>query len=47
MRKDGELDIEHRLWKNREADWDPEDGTDLHRIELFDNVMPASPACIL
>ena len=34
--KDKELDIERRLWKNRAADWDPGDSTDLHRIEVFD-----------
>ena len=34
-----ELDIERRLWKNRAADWDPGDSTDLHRIEVFDGII--------
>ena len=37
--KDKELDIERRLWKNREVDWDPGNSTDLHRIEAFDGVL--------
>ena len=37
--KDKELDIERRLWKNRAADWDPGDSTDLHRIEVFDGII--------
>ena len=37
--KDKELDIERRLWKNREVDWDPGNSTDLHRIEVFDGVL--------
>ena len=37
--KDKELDIERHLWKNREADWDPENSTDLHRIEVFARVI--------
>ena len=37
--KDKELDIERRLWKNRAADWDPGDSTDLHRIEVFGGII--------
>ena len=33
------LDLERRLWKNREADWNPGDSTDLHRIEVFDGII--------
>ena len=39
VRKDRELDIERRLRKNRAADWDPGDSTDLHRIEVFDGII--------
>ena len=38
-KKGRELDIERRLWKNRAADWDPDDSTDLHRIEVFDGII--------
>ena len=38
-KKDKELDIERRLRKNRAADWDPGDSTDLHRIEVFDGII--------
>ena len=34
-----ELGIKRRLWKNRAADWDPGDSTDLHRIEVFDGII--------
>ena len=27
------------MWKNRAADWDPGDSTDLHRIEVFDGII--------
>ena len=33
------LDLKRRLWSSREADWDPNTGTDLHRIEVFDGVI--------
>ena len=39
VRKDRELNIERRLWKNRAADWNPNDSTDLHRIEVFDGII--------
>ena len=38
-KKGKELGIERRLWKNRAADWDPGDSTDLHRIEVFDGII--------
>ena len=39
VQKDRDLDIERRLWKNRAADWDLGDSTDLHRIEVFDGII--------
>ena len=39
VQKDRDLDIKRRLWKNRAADWDPGDSTDLHRIEVFDGII--------
>ena len=37
--KDKELILERHLWSSRESGWDPSDGTDLHRIEVFDGVI--------
>ncbi len=47
VRKDKDLNIERRLWKNREVDWDPRYSTVLHRIEMFDSVIPDESRQIL
>ena len=37
--KDKELNLERSLWNSRKADWDSGANTDLHRIEVFDDII--------
>ena len=37
--KDKKLSLERHLWSSRESSWDPSNGTNLHRIEVFDGVI--------
>ena len=37
--KDKDLNLERSLWNNRKTDWNSGANTDLHRIEVFDDVI--------